>query len=433
VSSAAAPQWHIPGRTQFTLLLCVMVLCSMHLLRNVSLVFPAAYFGAGCALLLVSLRRLKITIPQLLILGCYGYIALLSLVYAPRYGSPVTGLARLCYLAPLVLYMFGTRLSDAQAAMVWKLLALFTLASAASILYQVVFGAIPWFAEASERAGTTRFGSLAGSLTVFGSIVGPACFLVWLLLRRTPGKVAMVLLLLLASALSLQKAAIAGAVLGTLIGIVSTRDRAGLISLAKAGVTLGAVALLLFWIGSRWLPADLQHSIVVFLGGALGSGGSDDYSILESLQQRFQEVPMIAVDFFGASSLILGVGVFGASGALGYPDLPMMHNLLGELLIVGGIGVFLLFLFNTFVCALRALAWIGSGRREALRIKLASGVYLLTILVGLNTGSIHFHPVVGLFYWFSMRELTVDWMRWRRLRSARRTAHPAAPAHAGPV
>lgn len=407
------------GQLEFLFFLLTALAGALHLLRNVSIGFSITYLGCAGLLILLTLRRLSVTHWQVVIASCYAWIALLTVMNADRLGSSMIGFARLFYLFPVVMYLFGSRFSDRQSLQFWSLLLAFGASCAVSIFYQVAFGPVSWFAEASERAGTTRFGSLAGSLTVYGSIVGPACFLAWVLVRRTPIKIMIVLALLLAAVLSLQKASIAGAVLGTLLGVASARSRGSIAAQLKAGLALALIGVLLWWMSTRWLSPELQQSISVFLRGAFVTGQSDDYTILESLRQRFQDAPLVAVEFFGASSLLLGVGAFGASGALGYPDLPMMHNLLGEILIVGGVGLFGLFFANTMICGLRAVSWLMSGRPEALRVKLASGVFLLTILVGLNTGSVHFHPVIGLFYWFSMRELTVDWVRWRRLRTDR--------------
>lgn len=393
------------GHVEFLGLLVVMSLCMLHLLRNVSPVFPALY-GVGASLLFAAgLRWQRVTAGQLAILACYAWIILVSLYFSQDHGSPVVGIVRMLYLAPLVLYLYGVRLDDRQAMFAWFLLGGFVALAAISIFFQIVFGAIPWFAEASERAGTTRFASLAGSLTAFGSIVGPACFLAWMSIRSRPAKYAFVVMLFVASLLSLQKAAILGALLGVLLGVASDRGRAGLLTLAKAGAGLAVLGLAFAFVVINWLPADLQDSLALFVRGALGEGGSGDVSIARSIEQRFVDMPLGSIEFFGPMVMLTGAGVFGASGALGYPHLPMMHNLPGEILIVGGLPVFLVFAATSIVAVARSLRWLASRDPGDRRARVAAGVFLLSFVVGLNTGSLHFHPVIGLFYWFSLREL----------------------------
>ena len=404
------------GKLEFLVLSCVIFLCTLHLLRNVSFVFPLMYVTGASLLFAYGLRRMKVTGAQLLILACYAYVVLVTLFYAQDFGDPGIGIARLVYLLPLVLYLFGARLDDWQAIRVWKLLGFFAVLAALSIFFQYVFGAVTWFAESSERAGTTRFASLAGSLTAFGSIVGPACFLAWLLIPRPLLRIALVLMFLIAALLSLQKAAILGAVLGVLLGVLAARQRSTPIASASVGVATLVLGAMVWHVLQAWLTPELQDALQVFVRGTIGEEGSGDVSIAESIRERFVDRPLASVEFHGIQALLFGVGAYGASGALGYAQLPMMHNLLGEVLIVSGVGVFSIFAVTSMLALLRAARWILLQNDGATRARAAAGVFLLTFAVGLNTGSLHFHPVIGLLFWFSLRELTVEPSRWNALR-----------------
>lgn len=393
-------------RGEYLLLLLVLVLCTMHLLRNVSIVFPLAYFASASLLLLCGMRRGVITLPQVLITACYAYVALVSTYHAQDHGDLGIGLVRLLYLSPLVIYLFGARLDAAQVDSVWKYLLIFSTFCAASLYYQQLAGPIGWFAEASERAGTTRYASLAGSLTAFGSIVGPATYLAWIRIDRPVLRIGLVLFFLVAAVLSLQKAAIAGLLLGVLLGVFARGLRGNALRIANFAIAALVLAILATKAALQWIPPELQEALSMFVRGAIGEDGSDDFPILESIRQRFWDYPVASTEFFGTTALLLGAGVYGASGALGYPHLPMMHNLLGEVLVVAGLPIFLFFIGTSLYCLVRSVRALAGGVARDPRAAAAAGVFVLTFVVGLNTGTVHFHPVIGIFYWLGLRELT---------------------------
>lgn len=360
----------------------------------VQFILLAAVFALLVGLDRVSPRPLLVTTSCALV---FVYVLLLSLGHAAYYGNPIIGLARYFFCFALVVLFAGAWFTEAAFQTVQKVLIAFSVLCALSILYQCVWGPISWFVDTGERAGAVRYSSLAGSLTIYGSIVGPALFLV---LRR-PATATMLgaqILLLAGAFFSYQKAALLSSALAYTCAYLLKRRKLRLKSAAVA-VALGAVLVTLLFV-----LMNSNTSIQLFVKGAFGlleAEEMSDVTIAQSIYDRTVDLPMTCVQFFSDSNLWLGVGVFGAGGATGYDDIPMPHNLVVEILLIHGYLVGAILCLLLLALLFKAThACCSSFSRDSL--KTASGMYILTLAAALGAGSVYFHPVVGCFLWSSV-------------------------------
>lgn len=367
----------------------------LHLLRNVSDVY---YVILGFWMLLAGayiLLRLEKNVEALLLaVFLIVYVAVISNV-ADVAENPIIGIFRLFYLAPFVVFLFSTEFSENQVKVFWIIVLLFIIGSAISLLFQFYSGPVSWFADSSERAGVERFSSLAGSLTVFGSIVGVGIFVAAFFVKSSIIFFIAFVLLTAGAMLSLQKMAIANYIIGVSVLLftkkIRVRRRIELAVFLLLAITLG----IYFIFNSGNFEAYTSYITAIFSKDA---ADVYDVSIWESIIDRFSELPMAVVDYWGWS-LLLGVGVYGGAGGLGYQDYPMAHNLLLEIIAIFGIPigcVVIYFLWRYTVFAFRAVA-----QNRTPSTTLSGLTYILLTFSSLFTGTLFYHPVIGLIFWFS--------------------------------
>ena len=146
-----------------------------HLLRNVTVLY---YLAVAILLLLVlfvaaqtrSTWRLDKIIIPIFLSGLW--VTLMSIFQSDGQGNFFIGEIRFWASFPLI--VTAMILSVGPSPKIFRLFVGFYILAAISFPIQYSLGAIDWFAEASERAGSDRFASLTGSLTSYGSSVGVA-------------------------------------------------------------------------------------------------------------------------------------------------------------------------------------------------------------------------------------------------------------------
>ncbi len=307
----------------------------------------------------------------------------------------IVGIFRLLYLAPFVIFLFSTNFSEDQTEVFWNIVALFVAGSAISLLFQFYFGLISWFADSSERAGVERFSSLAETLTVFGSIVGVGILIVGFYKNNFFVFSIAFVLLTAGAMLSLQKMIITNYIISTVLLFFSGKIK----SRRKFELTL--ILFIIFTFGIYFILNNENLEAYADYVAAIFSKNADnvyDVSIWESIIDRFSELPMAVVDYWGWR-LLLGVGVYGGAGGLGYQDYPMAHNLLLEIIAIFGVPigcVVIYFLWKYTIFAFRAIA-----QNRTPSTTLSGFVYILLTFSKLFTGALFYHPVIGLIFWFS--------------------------------
>lgn len=367
----------------------------LHLFRNVSDFY---YVILGIWMLLaggVLLLRLERNIGKILLtLFFLFYVALISSV-AGVAENPAIGILRLFYLAPFVFFVFSMNFSDHQIRVFWKIIAFFTIISSVSLLFQFYSGPISWFADSSERAGVERFSSLAGSLTVFGSIVGVGILVSTFFVNSFTIFFISIVLLTVGAILSLQKMGVANYFIAMSLLLLTGKIR------SKRKIELVVVLFFMLALGIFFIMSSGNfEAYTSYIAAIFSKDASDvyDVSIWQSIIDRFSELPLVVVDYWGWK-LLIGVGVYGGAGGLGYQEYPMAHNLLLEIIAIFGIPlgcVVIYFLWKYTIYAFRVVA---ENRNPS--TTLSGLIYILLTFSSLFTGALFYHPVIGLIFWFA--------------------------------
>src|SRR5690606_2545611 len=170
---------------------------------------------------------------------------------------------------------------------------------------------VAWFADASSRSGVTRYATLLGSLTIFGTAAPFALLCLARYVKPAVPFAVGAVLLGVAAMFSLQKAAIAGMAIAAPFIVLLARPR-GLFLTVGLSLIGGMTAIQL--VPPQYLPY-LEAGIRYVLREQ-----SDDFSIMESIVDRLVMLPGKVVDFVGWDSLIAGAGLRGAGGVFGFDD-----------------------------------------------------------------------------------------------------------------
>lgn len=373
-----------------------------HLTRNLSELY---YLGLGFGLagfFILSFRYLKNHIFQkisLIIAVLLVYVIFSSLMTESPYPVAI-GVARLFYLSPVILYFFSKDFSNEESVIFWKIIVWFIAASSFTIFLQYFIGPISWFADPSERAGADRFASLAGSLTAYGSLVGVAIVLSGFIYKSFATRFTLLFILCLGAILSLQKMALFSMAISVVFIWAGSHVKFSISRSLSILLILIFVISILYLILLDYFPDHLSYISLIFTADASTVG---DVSVSNSVIDRMTQLPFEAFSYWGPLNGLLGVGVYGGSGGLGYPDLPMTHNLIAEIFLIFGFifGLFIVFIIIKYMVVSFQFMFFSSG----VRVKLASSSFLIVVLTALFSGGLFYQPVTGLIFWFSLSEI----------------------------
>lgn len=371
-----------------------------HLLRNISNLYLVV---VGCYLLFVALCVIvsdKNNNRNVLLLFSFVYLiyALIASALSGAEESVYVGIFRLFYLLPVIILFFIADFDERVTNYIWVFLLLFIVACSLSIFYQYLVAPIQWFAESSGRANTDRFASLSGSLTSFGAIVGVGVFLAFFIIKNIFIKSFVLIILFLGVILSLQKMAIGFYVFSVLASLFVMKWRLSFKVLSQAFIFIIVLFILYFFLFD-YFDANFGNNIKYFKAIFSGDTSSvGDVTVVQSIMDRLVYRPEILIEHWGWLRMIIGVGVYGGAGGLGYRDLPMAHNLIFETLAIFGFifgGLLLAILIRYFFIA---ISFLGSSDTN---LKIASLIYMTSILTNILSGGLFYHPVLGLIFWFS--------------------------------
>jgi len=377
----------------------VLTILELHLLRNVSsfyLVFYGLAFFLSVWYLYFSWSGMRGVDKQLLfIIILIFFFPLIGTLYGVLVGSygdygVLIGWARIIFCLPIYLVILAMPPTEETLRKLFVFAVLITCFSALSYPYQFFYGGVSWFAEPSMRDGVVRYASLFGSLTAYGIVCGYAALLTLVVSNNRLVKVTVLLIITLGAVLSLQKAALANIAMAFILWLWIGR-RYGVFFL---------ICLLSLGVGSFLLDAD---KVATIMQGEFGA------TLMNDALARVSELPLIAIDFFGSDSLLLGLGPLGASGSLGYPEVPMAHNAYVSMLLVAGLpylllfGVLFLFLF---------LIKIGM---RSVHGRLGMGLLFMLLVNMLFAGIPWFVPAPALFLAIAIKCVTVPYKEKRVL------------------
>ncbi len=319
--------------------------------------------------------------------GCVIYVLTIDFMYSGEVAS-ASNVMR--FLTPFVVtgILLLSRIAERDVARISSVFLVVVVLAALSIVYQVLFGPVSWFAEPGERAGLQRYASLLGSLTVYGVAAPIALLCAARYVRSATAFSLIALLLLVTGVMSLQKAFVAGLVIALPFCLL-LRGRRGVSGLAVAGAGSALAGLLL-------APADVLDYVEVawryFTDPDMQTG---DVAIGTSVFDRLITYPRELVALHGAASLAMGIGLRGGSGIFGFEDFPMAHNALIDFMIIGGVPYLLYGLYFLVAPILMCVSFprlVRHGmvaRNDAL---FASGLCAVFIANVPFSSGIQFHP-----------------------------------------
>lgn len=382
-----------------------------HLLRNLS----PLYFLILAALLFLFFISIMGNLSLIefdpffwILLVVWTYASIIGFLQQPVYGDSGTGLVRLW--AGLPLAGVAMILASAPINIKMRWLVFFYTIAALTFPLQYAIGPVEWFAEASERAGTDRFASLTGSLTSYGVSVGVAS-LAALCFFSFPVSIALFLVLALGGLLSLQKAALANLAIAMILSVwVRGNDVKGVVLRCFYGfVFIGVVTVVLYPVFSQQaFISQLMDIVLRIVEGVLASDAdlTADVGFFESIYDRLSMLPAEALNYHDWSALLFGAGVFGGAGALGYPDLPMAHNGVVEVLLIFGVPVgFVLNLFVVYFLVVSAARVFDDGRPSALESRFLLAAISLFYLNNIFSGGGFFQPISASVFWLAFFRL----------------------------
>lgn len=386
--------------------LAVFSITLLHLARNISTAYYFVWLSAVAAFIIFWVRSGKLEAKRnlffLVIIGLFLYSCILSYYWSNSFGDPTIGILRLGFIIPAVLCISYTQTNRAFDAFCLLWLG-FVILAALSLPLQFVVGPISWFSESFERVGVERFGSLAGSLTTFGNIVGTAAFIAAMRVRKIHHLIFIISLLMLAAVLSLQKAAVASLGIAFLSILVARRFKFLHSIMFITSITF--IVLLAFYVSDY----QTRGTILLLFGNFSGSvdvSQASDVSIIQGASDRIFELPEVAFLFYGSDAVFAGIGVFGGSGSLGYPSLPHTHNLVGELILLFGLVPGALVVIFVLVNIVRSLFIILNLRKKYdVRSVIAAGILINITIPTIFSGALLYHPVGGTIFWVAIFQL----------------------------
>ncbi len=371
--------------------------CSLHVLRNLSNLY-FAFYGVVILiswLMFYSYQGKKTSPINIAISILWIYAALLSVITflfsEIKVESPLIGIQRLFFTLP-VLLIITSYSSFVNNVLVYKVALFFGVIGALSIPYQISFGAIDWLAEPGERAGLVRYTTTLGSLTTYGSLVGAYLLASLYLIKNSFLSFLIIVVLIIGGIFSLQKAAILSIALAFLIAYALN-----LLTFKKIIFLVSLTTVSGFVLYSA-IDYELLSGFQLFFENVFGLGDSSKYSdvtITESINARLSELPAELLRLWGFSHMLLGVGVYGAGGGLGYPELPHPHNLVIELFSMFGVLSILIF-FLSLKFALSAVRVFIKRENRCSFEAFSVGMILLVVLPATLSGGLIYHPVAGV-------------------------------------
>lgn len=373
----------------------------LHMLRNITEAYSAIpILASGIGILFLLGKRARVDSVGFSILLVFILSYFLPLVYSFLWypdESYIIPFARYLYIIPFAIFCIYAISDTPLFVYVLKVFSLFIIIGGLSIFYQIVFGPILWFPEASEREGLVRFSSLVGSLTAYGIFGGLALPIIYFLFENKLIRNFSLVIVLMAMLCTLQKAAIANIVLFVIFLTLS----GGLLNKIKI---IGFVALILPVVIFIFYYLDISYVVATvdnILRFKEGSGDSD-VPFFQSILDRLWFLPSQLYEMHGPSGMLYGVGMVGGSGTLGFPEYPMAHNGFFDLLFIGGILNLLVFTtLASFVLVRlsRLKAWCDPQSFTHKALKVSSFIYILLLINMLFAGPMHVQPYGGVIFY----------------------------------
>jgi len=402
---------YINKRSKFLFLL--LIFTTLHTLRNLSslyLIVLIILFFLNYFIIVTKSKKLIFSNPIE-----YKFYFFLLLTFIVGITSPLHFLSfdslfqfpRL-FLMPFLTYlMIQSNISFTTFIYFIKWFIFLILLGAFSLLFQVLTGqSIYWFnVGESSRGGLFRFGTILGSLTIYGTIVGNAILILFDdYFKKFKLRIFFLAFLLIGAILSLQKAALLNIFIGFIFINLARNNFFNLIKWVFYFLFFLFIVYLFMFFNQNTIFTNYFATIIFQVTGfeilnfqniVIDNGAMlSENSIFDRLYgYAFDEMFEVYNPF---KTFFLGNGLVGAGGAMGL-DGPQSHNSFWDLFFIGGF----LFLFSFITLFFE----VQSQLYKCLQYNLASSLFWSNWLFFINcfVSSISmFHPVLSLPFWLSI-------------------------------
>ena len=329
------------NRMFFWLAMGSFVLCNLHITRNIVYIFPiVTVIFYIMTLSFLMLRNSFAKFPFVVIMSLLAimiYSSIISFSEAPI-AVLLEASGRFFFTIPFL--FIGAGISKSQLRKFFIISSFFGALGGLSLLFQFLFGPIDWFAEPSMRNGLPRYASMLGSLTIMGTFAGIVFPLAFFTQYNTKLKYLFLTFIFVGCVLSLQKAAVMNMILFLSVVLYSKIIRRAYFQLT-AFLCLGIFAAWVFNLSFGRYFASIVENFFRFNESA----SLDDFNPIEGMVMRLWQLPSILFEQYGWNGLLFGVGLKGGAGSLGFPDSPMAHNYIFDMLFIGGVPYLSLHLY----------------------------------------------------------------------------------------
>lgn len=321
----------------------------------------------------------------------------------------INGIPRILLVLCFTLLVLWGCYSEREIVYLLKIILFLYVMSALSIFYQVLFGPIDWFVEPAGRAGLVRYGSILGSLTIFGSVIGYALVLNSC---QKVGPKSVFLSGLIFSVLSISAFVnISKSTVGLYMISILLISLFSLIWLRKSIFRRNLLSFLLIMIGlsiaivnTPVLERHFNSSVISTFGFV--DSYFDSADVIKDSPSLSSELILKRLFFwttsmyqnYGDISIVFGVGLQGAGGVMGLDSFGMAHNAFGDLLFMGGITYLAIFMLLFFAVQLELIVFMRKSSIDRTFFMMNS---LFFANLFFASGAV-FHPAISIPFWLSV-------------------------------
>lgn len=375
-----------------------------HLFRNISFIYIFILFILfiyGINKAIKSQKKIPkntVSISFALYLFTTCYVLAISLIEP---SDSVAGDLPKLFIAPLafaILYFLINKLNEFILAT--DIFFAFYILSVFSLIYQLIFGPISWFAPSSTRGGLVRYSSLLGSLTIYGTTCAIPIIYIFYRVEKSILQLIFFMLITVGAIITMQKAAPVNILIGLFIALMVKK------SMKNVTQTIFWICILSIFLyiyalifPQLTLSKYIANLIVSIFGSHIDVGSAviiDTQLSSESLWERLQWLGLAITELQDddiTRAVLFGLGVMGAgmgSNAV-HP-----HNSVYEILLMG--GVIYLIVFITLFFAIQYSLF-------KLNDKFSRFLFYSNFVVFLNAifSSLFFlHPITSFTFWLSL-------------------------------
>ena len=390
-------------RYHYLWLALVVSLYLLHVLRNLSVIFAFAapfFCMLGAFFFFLKRKDFVYDLKGVAALSAFAFTSflpvLLSLLWYPE-EDYANAYMRYFFIVPYVFFSIYALDRFEALELVLRVYVFFIFFGAVTMFYQVFFGPISWFAEPSEREGLVRFSSLVGSLTAYGVYAAFAVPVILIIFKNGLLKFVLFFVTISGMLMTLQKAAVMNLLVLVFLAILF--ERGGLKIAIKLLLVAMPVVFSALYFDLGYISSTIDN--VVRFGS---DSGATDVSVYQSILDRIWMLPSELYKLHGGFGMLMGVGLVGGSGTLGFPDFPMAHNGFFDLLFIGGVANLLGFLalFTAmYIRIFRLSACVSNldSPSKAVVVKACKYIGLLFLANFLFAGVLYFQPYGGVIFY----------------------------------